>query len=553
MSRSRRTAVLAAVSALGLGITGLATTATAQAALPASTPVLSSPTVHWQPCPEYSDAVLDYLRIRPEDYPRFRALWARTDCGTVSVPLDYRHPDGQHITIALTRLRAEDQAHRLGSLAMNPGGPGGSGYLMPTTLVLRSSTDAQLNKRYDLIGFDPRGVGYSTSYDCPQTGGDSGPRPVGQLTEADLRQAYDAAATQAAACSSANPGFLSQLTTANVARDLNQIRQALHEKRMSYFGASWGTQLGAVYRSMFPKTIGRMWLDSVVSPHAYDLAYRFDFTAQATEQDFAFFAQWLAARDSRYGLGDTPAKVRAVVLGLRQHADAHPWQFSDVPMPLDGSFIAFLASAPNLNWAQAGQILTAMTTAVDRGPAPQPVKEVIGGPSDRTPPPADAPAQFNDTAGQAYLCNEDSSARDFESLWHEYQRNLGRNPVTGDLTALRPTCAGWTLPVQSFLLRRSAGSLEMSGHRYETLTPYPWVRQMQDAVGGQVFTVDDFVHGSVPFVPECAEHLVGYFDTGNPDTGSCPGVQPDDSSAAQAATAATSASAGTGFSWPIRR
>jgi pimeloyl-ACP methyl ester carboxylesterase len=142
---------------------------------------------------------------------------------------------------------------------MNPGGPGGSGYLMPTTLVLKSSTDAQLNKRYDLIGFDPRGVGYSTSYDCPQTGGDSGPRPVGQLTEADLRQAYDAEATQAAACSSANPGFLSQLTTANVARDLNQIRQALHEKRMSYFGASWGTALGAVYRSMFPKTIGRMW------------------------------------------------------------------------------------------------------------------------------------------------------------------------------------------------------------------------------------------------------------------------------------------------------
>jgi hypothetical protein len=134
-------------------------------------------------------------------------------------------------------------------------------------------------------------------------------------------------------------------------------------------------------------------------------------------------------------------------------------------------------------------------------------------------------------------------------LWHGYQRNLRRYPVTGDLTALRPTCAGWTLPVQSFPLRRSSGSLEMSGHRYETSTPYPWVRQMQDTIGGQVFTVDDFVHGSLPFVPECAEHLVGYFDTGNPDNGSCRGMQPD----GQSATPATSAPTATPFSWPSSR
>ena len=549
MSRSRRTTVLAAVSVLGLGITGLSP-APAEAA---------SPTVNWQPCPQYSDAVLDYLRMPPEERAKFRQLWARTDCGTVSVPLDYRRPGAQHITIAFTRLKALDQAHRLGSMAMNPGGPGGSGYLMPANLVLTSATDAQLNERYDLIGFDPRGVGYSTSYDCPQTGPDSGEPPVGQWTKAELKQSYDAVAEQAAACSSANPAFLSQLTTANVARDLDQIRQALREKRMNYFGASWGTQLGAVYRSMFPTTIGRMWLDSVVSPNAYDLAYRFDYSAMATEQDFALFAQWLAARDSVYGLGDTPAKVQAAVLGLREHADAHPWQFSDVPIPLDGRFISFLASAPNLNWEQAGQILTAMTTAVDGSPAPPPVKEVIGEPSDPVTPPAGAPAQFNDTAGQAFLCNEDTSSRDFEPLWREYQRNLRRYPVTGDLTALRPTCAGWTLPVQSFQLRRSSGSLQMSAHKYETSTPYPWVWQMQDAIGGQVFTVDDFVHGSLPFVPECAEHLVAYFDTGNPDNGSCPGVQPDTPPDAQAATAlasapaVTSAPAAASYSWPSSR
>ncbi|GAB3818761.1 alpha/beta hydrolase [Micromonospora zhanjiangensis] len=347
-----------------------------------------------------------------------------------------------------------------------------------------------------------------------------------------------------------------------MARDLDRIRQALGEGRMSYFGVSWGTQLGAVYRSMFPATIGRMWLDSVVSPRAYDLAYRFDASARATEEGFALFARWLAARNDGYGLGDTPAKVRATVLGMRQRADARPWRFSDLPVPLDGSFISFLASAPNLHWEQAGQILVAMRTAVDGGPAPQPVREVVGGPSGPPPPPpAGAPERDNATAGQAYLCNEDTSSRDFEPLWRGYRTNLDRYPVTGDLTALRPTCAGWTLPVQSFPLRRNGASLQMSGHRYEASTPYPWVRQMRDAIGGEVFTVDDFIHGSLPFVPECARHLVDYFDTGSPDGGSCRGEQPDGGTATAAATGPAPSeptvggtpSAAVPFSWPARR
>src|SRR5258708_29501721 len=207
-------------AALALGCAGVGFTGIAAAASPA--PAASSPTVHWRPCPQYSNAVLGYLGIRPQDYPKFRALWARTECGTVKVPLDYRHPEGKKITIALTRLRAKDQAHRLSSLAMNPGGPGGSGYLMPATLVLESSTDAQLHERYDLIGFDPRGVGYSTSYDCRQNGG--GPPAVnGQLTKAALRQLFDAGARHDTPCSSANPAFLCPLPTANLPRLLPPI------------------------------------------------------------------------------------------------------------------------------------------------------------------------------------------------------------------------------------------------------------------------------------------------------------------------------------------
>ncbi|MFJ3673448.1 alpha/beta fold hydrolase [Streptomyces sp. NPDC090106] len=529
INRLRARSLTAAV--LALGVTGLCLAPVA-AARETAAPTSSAAKVRWKECPVYSDDVLDALGIPDEDRPGFREMWGRTECGTISVPLDYARPGGRHITVALTRLRAKDSGHRLGALSMNPGGPGGSGYLMPIELSLRSPSAAALNERYDLIGFDPRGVGYSTSYDCPEGDGGSGVEPpVGRWTESGLKRFYDAQAERNAACSASDPAFLTQLTTANAARDLDRIRGALGERRMNYFGVSWGTQLGAVYRSMFPAAVGRMWLDSVVSPRAYDLAYRFDGSARATEAGFAPFARWLAAHDGTYGLGDTEAEVRAGVTALREAADAEAWRFSDVPLPLDGSFVSFLAAAPNLMWEDAGAILRALTTAVNGGPAPEAVKAVIGEPSQEPEPPAGTPERNNSTAGLAYLCNEDTSSHEFEPLWREYQDNLRANPVTGDLTALRPTCAGWALPVRTSVLRHGDGSLQMSGHRYESSTPYPWVGDMRRTIGGTVFTVGDYMHGSLPFVPECAAHLAAYFATGAPDGGSCAGLQPDSDAA----------------------
>ncbi|ACU69424.1 alpha/beta hydrolase fold protein [Catenulispora acidiphila DSM 44928] len=523
MKLSKRNGV--AALGLALGVAGVGLSGTASATPDAASQASAISAITWQACPQYSDDVLGAVGIQPKDRAAFRDMWARTDCGTVSVPQDYRHPEGQHVTIAFTRLKAKDQAHRQGILFMNPGGPGGSGYLMPEQVALQNPSDAQLNDQYDLIGFDPRGIGYSTSEDC--AGFLNGPPPQsGQLTKAQVKQAYDASAKTNAECSSSDPAFLGQLTTANAARDLDQLRRALHESQASYFGVSWGTQLGAVYRSMFPATIHRMWLDSVVSPRAYDLAYRMDGAAQSVEQDFGLFATWLAQHDDVYGLGTTAQSVTARVLALRKQGDAHPWQFSDLSEPLDGGFIASLASSQNTDWEQAAAVLKSMTAAVSGQPAPPGVKAVANGHGPLPPPPSGAPQAFNPTAQQAYLCNEDDSSRAFEPLWDEYQRNLQRDPVTGDLTALRPTCAGWNLPVQHFTLRYSPGSLQMSGHEYETLTPYPWVWQMQQAIGGTVFTVDDFRHGSLALVPECASHLIAYFETGKADSGSCPGLQP---------------------------
>jgi hypothetical protein len=112
----------------------------------------------WRPCRSYSDEQIRSV-LRSFDLAAFKRQLARRECGTVSVPLDYARPDGRTVRIAVTRYRATDRAHRLGALAVNPGGPGNSGVLLPVEVSLAGSRD--LARRFDLIGFDPRGVGDS--------------------------------------------------------------------------------------------------------------------------------------------------------------------------------------------------------------------------------------------------------------------------------------------------------------------------------------------------------------------------------------------------------
>ena len=537
----------------GLGV--LAVTSGALVALaPAASASTAPPQVTWSSCPAYSDEAIETL-VPEEQLGAFRALLARTRCGTVRVPLDYTRPGGQQITVAITRLAAADQKHKLGSIAMNPGGPGGSGYLMPQTLSLASSQVAALAERYDLIGFDPRGIGYSTKVDCPRPD-DDGPIeiPPGPLTETTAKQLYDSQAAANRACWQSNPAFLRQLTTANVARDLDQVRRALGLQRISYFGVSWGTLLGSVYRSLYPQSVARMWLDSVVGPTANRLDSRFHDVTAASERNVSRWAAWAAARDATYGLGGTADEVIAFVKRRKAELNAQPVVFSDVPMPLDGNFIAFLAAAPSPLWGEATAAMVAMATARSGDPVPDAVKPIVTPPpSSSEPPPADAPEPFNGVASTAILCNDDTSAHDFPSFWATFQRWQQEFPITGSLAPITQACAGWPVPAEPFRLRKSNGSLQLSAHRYETPTPYEWAAQIQSLTGGTVFTVDDDIHGSLPFVPECAEHLQAYFLTGRPDAAGCPGVtSPDASVSAETVTPLSTRRmpTGTRWSWP---
>ncbi|MEV4374881.1 alpha/beta fold hydrolase [Nonomuraea sp. NPDC049637] len=455
------------------------------------------------------------LGVSEDKVAAFRSVMKRLECGTVSVPLNHREPAGRKIDIAVTRLAATDEAHRLGAIAVLPGGPGNSGYLDPVLrAALRNEEMARLNGRYDIIGFDPRGAGNSTKVACPFAPG--GPPEPGTLTKEAARKIYDAQVAANQKCGGSDSAFLGQLTTENVAKDVDLVRTALGESKLNLLGFSWGTYLGMVYRSLFPGHTERAFLDSVAPPwtrvdqHAKD-------SADAAERDFERMAAWLARRDGTYGLGVTARKVREEVAELVRTYDRSPRTYTDLPRPIDGSAVADLARRNSTEWVRAGKALAELRTATG-ATAPPAVKEVLGAPRIGTPVPG-APETLNRTMNLAVACNEDSSRANFDTAWRDYQQLVKRHPATGRSWGLPAMCPGWPLPAQQATLKRSSGSLVLAGHLHEFMSVYDWTLQTRRAIGGTVYTVADDVHVSTTRVPECAADVVRYFETGKIDSG----------------------------------
>ncbi|UBU09011.1 alpha/beta fold hydrolase [Nonomuraea gerenzanensis] len=476
----------------------------------------ASPAVEWKACPSYSDAAITAMGYPQEKTAAFRALLKRLECGTVSVPLHYGDPDGRQITIAVTRLAATDQEHRLGALAVAPGGPGQPGYLDPLRVTLTNTDSARLNERFDLIGFDPRGVNYSTKVDCAgsgQLGGSAGP-----LTKAAAKRSYDAEAAGNRACGQSDPAFLGQLTTVNVARDLDLVRTALDVPKLNLLGVSYGTWLGAVYRSLFPARTGRVLLDSPASP-GDSLAAHEEARVRATERNFPRFAAWLARHHQTFGLGTTARQVRATVLKLGRDHDRHPRTFTDLRTPIDGGSIAALAAKTSREWPQAGKALAELRKATGTT-APPAVKQLF---SPQQPAPVPGATEWvNMTMNRAVKCNEDHSRLSFPAAWAAYQKLLKDNPVTGRASFFGAGCAGWPLPAQTTRLRHGGGPLILAAHRYEFMSPYEYAAQMQAEIGGRIYTIDDDAHSSA--LRACTADLVAYFTTGRIDRG-CPGAE----------------------------
>ncbi|MDQ1603777.1 MAG: hypothetical protein QOE01_1622 [Actinomycetota bacterium] len=186
-------------------------------------------------------------------------------CGRIRVPLDYSHPSAGTITLAVVRKHAEG-GHRLGSLLLNPGGPGipGISYARSAEFLIGDT----VRSHYDIVGFDPRGVGESTPIHCmngAQTDAYLAVDPSPD-TPAEVRGITQASRQLGRRCAAHSARLLGHVDTRDAARDMDVLRAVLGDKKLNYFGKSYGTFLGATYADLFPRRVGRMVLDGVVDP-----------------------------------------------------------------------------------------------------------------------------------------------------------------------------------------------------------------------------------------------------------------------------------------------
>ena len=277
--------LLSTVTIAGLALTGL--TAVAPAAVAA--PPAATGSISWTACddPGLADA--------------------GAVCAGLAVPLDYAHPHGAKITLALAMVRhTVPDSEFQGVMLVNPGGPGGSGLGLAT---LGQAVPNGVGDFYDWIGFDPRGVGSSSpSISCiPDYF--AGPRPdYIPFTRAIEKEWLARSRSYAQACGADAGRLLEHMTTIDAAKDMDQIRKALGRRQINYYGFSYGTYLGQVYSTMFPNRVRRMVFDGTVDPTRvwYQANLDQDVAFEKTEK---IFFGWVARYDDVYHLGTSEAAV----------------------------------------------------------------------------------------------------------------------------------------------------------------------------------------------------------------------------------------------------
>ena len=245
------------------------------------------------------------------------------DCAMLSVPLNYSDPGGRHISLALDMIPATAPAsQQQGIMLVNPGGPGGSGLSLAPDVAQGLSSAVAAD--YDIVGFDPRGVGSSVPALSCEPGFFTGNRPNYIPADAAAEQVLiNRAKTYADDCEKKFGWLLPYMTTKDAARDLDSIRAAFGVSKINYFAFSYGTYLGEVYATLFPSRVRRMVLDSTVDPTGV-------WYNDNVEQDYAFqgrieaFFAWIAKYDSTYQLGSTTAQVQASFYRARNQLLAHP-------------------------------------------------------------------------------------------------------------------------------------------------------------------------------------------------------------------------------------
>ena len=436
-------------------------------------------------------------------------------CGTVTVPLDYEHPDGRTITIAVRKLPAPDGDAEHGSLFINPGGPGASGVAMMQ--VMAPMFTEELRGAYDIIGFDPRGVGQSTPITCwtndeikqhlANPSDDAGPTdPLKGVTYKNVpaQDKIDRGAANAARCAqhSQVPELLDHVGTHDVARDLDILRATNGNAKLNYLGISYGTRIGAIYADLFPDRVGRVVLDSAMDPSKRSggeiRAEQITFSEGALRQ----YVEHCQAQNGCPLTGSTDeavAQLAAFVDGLDQAPLTVPDSDATVNTQ-DATAVIQRLAVKQPDW----DALTAMLTPAITNHDGTLMAKAKQGSNKSSTMPVEAAVNIanSEIMFAAVICNDDPDTGGTASDWDAQSAAEKKTyPFFGGTSnAMDAYCRGWghrgkTPPRET----RAKGSdpILVVGIKGDIQTLYSWAQSLSNQLdNGHLLTVEGYGHGA---------------------------------------------------------
>ncbi|MFH8287860.1 alpha/beta hydrolase [Streptomyces antibioticus] len=466
---------------------------------------LTAQKLDWEDCPAPSQA--EGGGSAPSPLPN-GGTW---QCATMKAPLDWDDPKGDTIGIALIRARTSGPAdRRIGSLVFNFGGPGGSGV---STLPAFGEDYEKLRTRYDLVSFDPRGVGRSAGVRCEND------RQLDAYFQQDTTP--DDAAERAtlldnteefnAACERNSGKTLPHVRTTDAARDMDLMRQVLGDRRLYYFGISYGTELGGVYAHLFPKNVGRAVFDAVVDPTQTSEQGALG-QARGFQRALDNYAEDCTSQVEDCPVGDTAEDVKNRIADLLKDLDAKP---------IPGAFPRELTQSAATNGiAQAlyskdfwPYLTEGLEQAYDGdGRILMLLSDSMNGRSEN--------GEYSNIAAAnvSINCADDKprySAADVEARLPEFR---AASPLFGDFLAWSMvTCTDWPVPGAADhpdVSAPGAAPILVIGNTGDPATPYEGAGRMVDALGegvGVELTYRGQGHGAYDSKNECVQSAVnGY-------------------------------------------
>ncbi|GLW50843.1 protease [Streptomyces sp. NBRC 14336] len=379
-------------------------------------------------------------------------------CGTVSVPLDYADPYGKQIKLTVSRVKAthkdpnnsKRRVPRQGALVFNPGGPGASGMYFP--LIGLMPEWKRIAAAYDLVGYAPRGVGRSAPLSCqdPRKFYKGPAQAPTYPSESYKRERIAQAKAYAQGCAKRSGSALRHYHSLNNARDLDVLRAALGEEKLTFMGASYGTYYGALYATLFPSHVRRMVFDAAVNPDPHQIWYRNNLDQSAAfEARWADMREWIAKHHKVYGLGDTPAKVLRSYERASTRLAGRPAGGKVGPGQLQNAFL--LAGYYDDYWPFRAYALSAYLKG-----DPQPLIDIAAPVTE-----AAAEAENSRAVYTAVECNDGPWPTDWR-VWDRDNTRLARVAPfeTWDNVWTNLPCAYWPVPRQRPLdVRTGPGEL----------------------------------------------------------------------------------------------